>query len=928
MSEDLLERDHELARIAARLDRTAAGEGGTVLLLGPAGSGKTSLLRAGADRGRERGFMVLAAGAGELESRTPFGIVRRLFDRALMSLDPGELETLASGPAALAARYVLGREAAPVDHDDLLAGFVRLLDRLSARRRLLIAADDAHWADDESLMLLAALGGRLPGMPVLALVSAREVAAEDRRPPFASLLTGRDAEALRLAALTPEAVRRRLISSWGDADPELTDAVSAATGGNPFLVAAIARTFAGSPRRTADMILGAAPAGVIDSVVARLAALESADRALARAVAVLERTATSVAADLAGLGLADAAAAADRLRAAGLFDEAEGLSFRHALLRNAARSMIGADTREQLHRAAARLLAPDEVHAAAAHLLASSGTGDPWAVALLRDAAAAALDDGAPHTAVTLLRRAMAEPPRHGERADVLLQLGLAELRTLDAGCIASLHEAERGPLGPEDRARCALALSGALSYAGRHEHAAEALDRGLAEAEDAELRLELEAALIAVGLLLPERIGDARRRLAARPELPGATRAERLFLNQQLADAVGTNRPAAEIRELARRAIHPSDSPERTDWVWARLFLVAIGDYGEARRLADEGFARAEARGSALGIVSANFIRAQAEYWMGSFEEAGRHYRAMLEFGESLSAGPLIAMLARSGLVETLVRRGLLADSRELLAQLPEQPPADAPVNGVATALSARSVALHAAGLHREALVAAETLGASLARVGIDSPSWTAWRALAIPPLRALGHEERARVLAVEHLALCERAGVPALLGQALQLAGETSADAVQAISLAERAVEALTGSGARYLEGLAGLSLGAALRRAGQRTRARGALIAARATLADCGAGPDVERADAELTAAGGRTARLAVLGSAALTASERRVADLAATGLSNPEIARALFITVKTVETHLSRAYRKLQIGGRGDLAAALAQAPPSR
>lgn len=918
----LVERDAQIDQIASRLDAAASGHGGTALLIGPAGLGKTALIRASTVMATERTFTVLAATGEQLGTRSPFGVVRNLFDRALMALDASQMDAIASGPAQLAVAHVLGRGAEPVEYGDLQASLSWLVDALAESGPLMLAVDDVQWADDESVLFLSSLRHRLVELPVMVLAAVREASPEQRTPALAGLVADRDALVLRLAPLSPAGVGDLVRDVWGDVDGDVTDAAAEVTGGNPFLLLAVTRLLAGTQRVTVQAVRDTVPSSVIDSVVDRLAGLDRAESSIAKAVAVLESTTTAVATELMGLDLDTAARAADNLRAVGLFEQQPGLTYRHALLRNAVYAATGADTREQLHRAAARLLAPRDVHSAAAHLLESGGTGDPWAVDLLLSAAESAMSEGAPHSAVALLRRAAAEPPAAADAAGVLLQLGLAEMRTLDERCVVTLGEAEPMLVDDGDRARCALALAEAYSYAGLHEPAADVLERTLEVVADPDLSLELEAALIATGLLVPARVASARMRLDARPGLLGESRAERLFLNQQLTNAVGTNQPAAVIRDLARRALHPSDSPERTEWVWARLFLAAIGDYDEVRNLTDDGFARAAAKGSVVGFVTASFVRGTAEFEAGALPVAEQHFRAMLEVGEANSPGDLVSLLGRSGLSQTLALEGNVSQALDLLAVFPEDSPPNAPVNGIAALLYARAVARHAAGHHEGALAAAQSLGALLADLDVDSPTWASWRPVAIGPLRALGRLDEARALAHENFSLCERAQVPDLLGEALRLVGETAEDHAEGVSALERSVDVLAGSEGRLAEGLARLSLGSALRRAGQRSRAREELLAGRALVAVCGAAPWIEYAEAELAAAGSRTTRLELTGTGALTASERRIADLAAQGLTNTEIGRMLFVSHKTVETHLSRVYRKLSIAGRGELVAALA------
>jgi DNA-binding CsgD family transcriptional regulator len=141
--------------------------------------------------------------------------------------------------------------------------------------------------------------------------------------------------------------------------------------------------------------------------------------------------------------------------------------------------------------------------------------------------------------------------------------------------------------------------------------------------------------------------------------------------------------------------------------------------------------------------------------------------------------------------------------------------------------------------------------------------------------------------------------------------------------IALLEKAVEKLAASPGRLDEAWTLVDLGAALRRSGKRREARDPLRKGLEAARRCGATALVERAHAELVTAGARPRRLMFSGAESLTPSERRVAAMAADGQSNRDIAQALFVTVKTVETHLGRAYNKLGISSRKEIAAALAE-----
>jgi DNA-binding CsgD family transcriptional regulator len=202
-------------------------------------------------------------------------------------------------------------------------------------------------------------------------------------------------------------------------------------------------------------------------------------------------------------------------------------------------------------------------------------------------------------------------------------------------------------------------------------------------------------------------------------------------------------------------------------------------------------------------------------------------------------------------------------------------------------------------------------------------------WRSWAAEGLRLLDRNDEAGTLAGEELALARRWGDPYAIGASLRVLGLVEGGTA-GIRLLQEAVEMLAGSEARLEHARALVDLGAALRRANQRTEARERLREAVELARKVGALGLAERANQEIAATGARPRRVLQTGLDALTASERRVAQLAADGMSNKEIAQTLFVTIKTVEVHLTSAYRKLEITSRTQLDKALltpAPSPPS-
>jgi DNA-binding CsgD family transcriptional regulator len=187
---------------------------------------------------------------------------------------------------------------------------------------------------------------------------------------------------------------------------------------------------------------------------------------------------------------------------------------------------------------------------------------------------------------------------------------------------------------------------------------------------------------------------------------------------------------------------------------------------------------------------------------------------------------------------------------------------------------------------------------------------------------LLQLGRRDEAGPLAEEEVELARAWGAPRALGAALRVAGLVEGGE-RGLALLEEAVEVLNESPAKLEDAKARTELGAALRRANRRTEAREQLRQGLELATICGAGSLAARAESELLATGARPRRIALSGVASLTPSERRVAELAAEGPTNREIAQALFVTQRTVEVHLTSIYRKLGISSRSQLADALGE-----
>jgi DNA-binding CsgD family transcriptional regulator len=224
------------------------------------------------------------------------------------------------------------------------------------------------------------------------------------------------------------------------------------------------------------------------------------------------------------------------------------------------------------------------------------------------------------------------------------------------------------------------------------------------------------------------------------------------------------------------------------------------------------------------------------------------------------------------------------------------------------------------AQGRPAEAVKHLRECGRRLTAAGALTPAAAPWRSQLALALSATGEREEALRLAGEEVRLARAFELPRELGIALRAAGLVEGGA-EGVELLREAVAELEGSPARLEHARALTDLGAAMRRRGRRALAREPLRRGLDLAQRCGAVALAARAHAELVATGARPRRLVLRGVDALTPSERRVSDLAADGLTNREIAQALFVTEKTVETHLAHVFRKLDLGSRSQLPAAL-------
>ena len=603
----------------------------------------------------------------------------------------------------------------------------------------------------------------------------------------------------------------------------------------------------------------------------------------------------------------------------------EPLRFVHPVVRTAIYEDLSAAEQADLHARAARLLADQRADpgAIAVHLLATAPSGDRDVVAMLREAARSALVGGAPDTAAALLRRALDEPPDATDRPSVLFELGNAEHEIGDAAALGHLREAGETATDPLIRARAFTALAWTTHPdARRQREQLPFYERAAAEVDphDRELALQLEAARLGALLFnpdLPARFEDEAERFSSLPALTAAECLLRSFVARKALEG-GPIAVAGDLAEQA--AAHPALVSQGGHPLWRTnitICLVEAERYEVAEHILSRAMRHAERNGSPQWLARALWLRGLARHRRGDLRAAEADGRAAVDL-----QGPASDYTKTPGLVvviDSLADQGRADEGEALLAERGMDGEL-APTLFSVLPLLARGRLRAAAG---DNVRARADLEDALRRIqlsrGLFPWAVDAWVAL-VPVLRALGDDDAARAVADKALAAATAAQSRRRIGGALRVRGLVEGGR-PGLELLRQAADTLATSPALLWRAQAYVDLGAALRRAGQAVSARPILRDGLDLAHRCGATPLADRAVEELRAAGGRPRRRAGTGADALTASERRVAELAASGVSNKEIAQSLFVTLRTVELHLSNAYSKLEIRSRHELATAL-------
>jgi DNA-binding CsgD family transcriptional regulator len=944
-STTLLEREHELERVRGALRAVGHRAGGVLAIEGPPGIGKSRLLDEAQLQAAHRGVRILSARATELEQGYPFGVVRQLFERPLLEADSETRDRWLAGAAALAADVLGAGPAASADASSSgpsagdpgyawQHGLYWLASNISTDTPLVLVVDDLQWCDVPSARVLAFVARRLGGQ-ALALVLATRPPDPTLTSEVAALLTDPGTELLRPQPLTRAAIGSLIADRLGGEPHErFLDACIEVTGGNPFLVGELldeAATRGLDPTTIAGTAaLGTiVPRGVANTVLLRLARLAAPAADLGRALSVLGDGAQMGDAErLASIDSADLEAAMASLVSAGVIEPGGVVRFAHPILRTAIHGDLSAAERERLHCAASKILELRGAPAGqvAAHIMQTEPSGDLEAVTLLRRAAREALTLGDAAGAAALLARALDEPPAQADRVGVVLELGQALARAGAPQAIAPLSEIVSHGHDEAAIVAAAIELSGMLFFAGRAAEGAAVLHRAQQRVSATSLgREQLDVAVLGISYtsISARLAADAMIAQLRDPGGPARGMVEATTLGILAMDEVMYLRSASRAKDLARRALAaglPLEPHRGGNWaILALAALAAVDDFDAALQGTDAILAQARRTGVALTVANVSALRATIAWRKGDLNATEADAQTSIDLAPDLLGAEYVVLAVSAAVLAGLDRDETPESLRRLIDRTAVS--YDTEFLPSSQLRYASGVLRAAAGNHEAAVQELQSCELHHPTFGGENPAVLPWRSAVALSLAELGRHEEARALAVDEVRRARAFGAPRALGMALRAEALVGPAAQRSDGL-QAALAVLAPSGAQLEHARVLLDVGATIRAAGQRVAARAPLLEALALAARCGARSLERRARAELAAIGVRAGAGDRDGADSLTPSERRVVELAAAGGTNREIAQTLFVTEKTVETHLGRAFRKLNVSSRRQLPEVLA------
>ncbi len=805
---------------------------------------------------------------------------------------------------------------------DLVYGVRWVLEDMAGDQPVMLVVDDLQWADEDSLHALDLLVNTLQHQPCLVVYAVRS--GEQVSAPESLSRVRRASTTLALEPLTRAAVAEQVRASRADADERLVDEVFAASGGVPFFLSELLTAPVGTSDAVVASVVGRVNrVGKTAEFTAQAACLLDGQASVGTVAELTQQPVDVVADDISGLVSAQ------------ILDLDGGtIHPRLPMISDAIMAGMSASDASAMHATAARILASRGAARAtvARHLVHTMAGSDPDVRKRLHERGEQAMQDGESDQAIRFLDRALAEGPVTADHVGLLGSAARAQAangrlddaitlweRAVDLTDEESVRDQLRGEIGD------------ALVQAGRHHDALEAFGSLLENADTGPARQRLVVRMVMAGLIsgasithLRDQVTDvlAHDRGADSPE-------DRLSLAAGAVLQVFEGRPAAEVHELVARAISGGRLLEEETADGAAIYLATgvlgwLSAYAEADVLLTGAVEDARSRGSALGLANASACRGTIRMRMGMVTEAVADLEIAME--QRTTGWNTFLGQAAAALVECRVARGEL----DQLAPLHDELEGLSHVPGMTGAYATYALADLAAanGDHDRAAQMYAGVG-RLVGSRMDNPAILPWRAGESLARIRLGQHREAVALSTENLRRAREFGAPFALAQALrtQSAVDPTGDRV---ALLREAMDLLRETQAPRLEAQVATDLAGMLiltQGNADHSEIVGLLRRAESFAGFQELRPLAERVHRLLERVGEPVKRSVSDAVSALTVSERRVADLAASGLSNRQIAQQLFVTVKAVEWHLSNVYRKLGIRSRTRLPAVLS-APAQR
>jgi DNA-binding CsgD family transcriptional regulator len=918
----LWHRDEELHAVDDLVNELNAGRPRVLVFRGERGTGRTALLRAAALRTHETAT-VLPASCHPTERDYPFAMVNQLFSRPAHTPD----QVPADGTGAV---------------HGVLNNLFQATRSMAMTRPLVIAIDDIGAADPQSLQWCAYLARRLGGLPVAMILTAT-----DLDPAGDELI--RALESLEYArVITPRPLCGHCVGGvleerYGVPIHErFVQACQNVARGNPSVLNTLAR-------RLMEAEVAPDEAGATEMCEITAATLSETtlrwldDRdpdtlRLAEALAILGRDGDlETAAMLWGKGELYAGQARTMLVRAGLIEPVGRDRFVHSVVREAVLTQHGPERRAELHARAASLL--DRLGAApqqtARHLMSASPANQQWVISLLRRAAQEATVEGDWPQASRYLRRALAEHDDPGQSLVQLLmaELGAAELHQSLPRGTRHIHSALR--LGQQLDCRdttlvtvanaaftVAAPVSAVIFTDAAKQRARELTDTRRTASIGGEQFTRDRDELLATAAQALVAGQPAGTRLAVRfaAQMPASAVAGPLTAAVAVATAASGRTRARVARLLARTNAHATagDCPAGSSC----LPLIALahawaGRLTEAQRWARSAVSMARHRCSLLEEAFALLTASDIAFRQGHLDRALDRATSAMQQARQCGADDLLAASAAAA-ARVRLEYDEIDTARLLLHQHPSTPTMH-PLLWATYTITAGTLAT-ADGRDNEALRLFLEAGRRLTAHGIANPACAPWRSLAAARYTSLGQVDAARELIAQEVRLARRWGEPGSLGSGLSVAARLGGQP-SVHDLHVRAVDLLAATEMRLEHARALLRQGAAEQSVGDTAAARETFGRALDVAVTCGAVRLSTEIRSRVRGDGRRLQPRAAAGRPTLTAGERRVAELVVCGMTNLEVANALSISKRTVDTHLAHAYRRLGIRNRAGLAAIL-------